>query len=216
MQEAADAVRADWAGGGRLGPRIQEGSVSGAPGRRGIPSRVRGACGSPGPAGAHVAGRAGVTRGLGRVGRAAVPQGRRRPAPPLCAASGPGAGAARRVWERGSREKGTSAGARRFPLGGRSARRRAGQEAAGGRGGRAGCASPRGGGAAARAPGVPAEGLQARAPASVSRFDMTGATFGKSHGTATHRGGDSGEASPQMRKLRHRVERLAQGHTAGR
>lgn len=75
---------------------------------------------------------------------------------------------------------------------------------------------PRGGGAAARAPGVPAEGLQALAPASVSRFDMTGATFGKSHGTATHRGGDSGEASPQMRKLRHRVERLAQGHTAGR
>ena len=36
------------------------------------------------------------------------------------------------MWERGSRERGTSAGGRRFPLGGRSARRkrRAGQEAA--------------------------------------------------------------------------------------
>lgn len=205
-------MRADWAGGGRLGPRIQEGSVSGAPGRRGIPSRVRGACGSPGPAGAHVAGRAGIARGLGRVG----PAGQAPPGP--SSPRGQWAGGRSRAPSVGKRKQ-RERDVRRGPA--VSSRRQECEEegwaGSGRREGRPrGLRQPRGGGAAARAPGVPAEGLQARAPASVSRFDMTGATFGKSHGTATHRGGDSGEASPQMRKLRHRVERLAQGHTAGR
>lgn len=196
--------------GGRLGPRIQEGSVSGAPGRRGIPSRVRGACGS--------------ARGRPRWchPRAWPSRPRRGPA----GQAPPGPSSPRGQWARG-RSRAPSVGkrkqrerdVRRGPA--VSSRRQECEEegwaGSGRREGRPrGLRQPRGGGAAARAPGVPAEGLQARAPASVSRFDMTGATFGKSHGTATHRGGDSGEASPQMRKLRHRVERLAQGHTAGR